>query len=116
MNFGAFFKVTAFLAPTLAFVFYYVAQQQDKQTAVIEERNTNFDRDFAQMNAEFEGKDSSAYWTERKNEADRKIDDKQKKSKLAEAKSDQMIQQMDQGLQDLSADDLKELKGMANDE
>lgn len=114
MNFGAFFKVIAFVAPTLAFVFYYVAQQQDKQEAKIEERNVNFDRDFAQMNAEFEGEASSGYWSERKQESEDKIQQTKEKVKVTEVKSAKMLEEMDQGLSELSADDLRELRGMAN--
>lgn len=115
MNFGAFFKVIAFVAPTLAFVFYYVAQQQEKQEVKIEERNVNFDRDFAQMNAEFEGETSNGYWSERKQEAENKIEEKQKKVKVAEEKSVKMLEEMEQGMNELSANDLRELQGMAND-
>ena len=115
MNFGAFFKVVAFIAPTLAFVFYFVAQQQDKQTAKIEEKSVSFDRDFAQMNAEFaDDKPNSAYWNERKSEADGKIAKKEANVARTEAKSDQTMKELEKGMSELSENDFKELKEMAN--
>ena len=47
MNINGLFKIVLWVAPVLAFVFFYITQQQAEQKVLMQQQSTEIDRDFA---------------------------------------------------------------------
>jgi len=106
-------KVLFWLAPTIAFIFWYVSQKQEQHDVKQEVRHNNFERDFAQMNAEFEGdSDNGKYWKEKAKRLDIEAEAKKAKAAEVEERTEKMMKSAAQAQDEITEADLKSLQNM----
>ena len=117
MPFGGMWKIVFWLAPAIAFVFWWVSQKQEQAEAKQGVRQSNFDRDFVQINAEFEGKnnDNSKYWKEKAVKIDTEIEKKEKKAQEEDHRSEEMTKSLKKSEDEITDKDLQALQKMGNE-
>lgn len=119
MFFGAMWKHLLWIAPVTAFIFWYVSQKQEQAETKQEVRQSSFDRDFAQMNKEFEGgsdhKENAKYWEEKGNKLEKEQAKKEAKAEKVETRSDEMTKSLHNEEDQITDKDLQELGKMSKD-
>lgn len=91
MNLNGLFKVVLWLAPILAFVFFYISQQQAEHKVSIEKQSAEIDRDFSIL-AEKVTKDGRFAQTAQ--QKDKEIEDLKNSLKVEQNQTNQMREQL----------------------
>lgn len=115
MPFGGLWKVLFWTAPVIAFFFWYISDKQSQHEEKQDVQKLELKRDFAQMNAEFDGKGDPDYWNKRSKELEQQLEQKKTRAKVAEARVDKMMGSAHEAEDGISDDDLEKLKRMSSE-
>lgn len=108
MNPGGMFKVVIWLAPVLAFLFWYISQKQDAQVDDMKADFAQFDENFARMNGGLSTGSEKAEWKAVQTEAHERHNAAMSKAAASNQKAEDTFSQMEKELMNSDADKIIE--------
>lgn len=106
MNPGGMFKVALWLAPVVAFLFFYISQKQEAQVDDMKAEFSKFDEDFARMSAGISTGNEKIEWQEVKEKAALEHKQAKEKASASQKKVDDSFAAMEKEMMEADADSI----------